>query len=301
MLIQGESGTGKELVAHGIHNASSRKNNRFVEINCAGLAENLLEAELFGYEKGAFTGAATSGKMGLFEAANGGSIFLDEIGEMSVHLQAKLLRVLQEKRFTRVAGIENVEVDVRVIASTNRDLQKEVKEGNFREDLLYRLNVVPIHLSPLRERKEDVPVLAKYFVDRFNQELGRNIQRIHPEAEQKLMRYDWPGNVRELRNVIERATILSDGDELHPDGLLLAQEVAEADPDPEPEGTGCGLLLTEDRSIASMEKALIAKVLEETMWRRMEAAKILGINRTTLYKKIKEYDLEPKVRTAMAG
>jgi len=289
VLVQGESGTGKELVAQSIHYSSDRRDKRFVEINCAALTESLLEAELFGYEKGAFTNALASGKLGLFEAGDGGTVFLDEVSEMGVNLQAKLLRVLQEKRFTRVGGIDTVSVDVRVIASTNRKLEEAVQEGQFREDLYYRLKVIPIHLPPLRERKEDIPLLTKYFIDHFNREFGKNVTAVSPEAEKKLNEYDWPGNVRELRNVIERAAILSGREELTPDLLLLSSD-RPAVPTSEDQ-----LPLDGIRSIAEVERMLIEKVLREKMWRRTEAANALGINRTTLYKKIKEYGIEPQM------
>ena len=289
VLVQGESGTGKELVAQSIHYASARRDKRLVEINCAALTESLLEAELFGYEKGAFTNALTGGKMGLFEAGDGGTVFLDEVSEMGVNLQAKLLRVLQEKRFTRVGGIDTVSVDVRVIASTNRKLEEAVQEGQFREDLYYRLKVIPIHLPPLRERKEDIPLLTKYFIDHFNREFGKNITAISPETERKLSDYDWPGNVRELRNVIERGAILTGREELTPDLLLLSSER------PSVPTSDDQLPLDGTRSIAEVERMLIEKVLREKMWRRTDAANALGINRTTLYKKIKEYGIEPQM------
>ncbi|MBE7444440.1 MAG: sigma-54-dependent Fis family transcriptional regulator [Planctomycetia bacterium] len=192
VLIQGESGTGKELVARAIHHLSSRKGGRFVDINCAALTESLLEAELFGYEKGSFTGAATTGKPGLFEVADKGTIFLDEIGEMGVTLQAKLLRILQERQFKRVGGINDIKIDVRVIASTNRNLEEEVESGNYRKDLYYRLKVLPIYVPPLRERKDDIMLLVKHFVHKFNNELKKNIHHIPPETERLLLEYTWP-------------------------------------------------------------------------------------------------------------
>ena len=289
VLVQGESGTGKELVAQSIHYASARRDKRFVEINCAALTESLLEAELFGYEKGAFTNALAGGKIGLFEAGDGGTVFLDEVTEMGVNLQAKLLRVLQEKRFTKVGGIDTVSVDVRVIASTNRKLEEAVQEGQFREDLYYRLKVIPICLPPLRERKDDIPLLTKYFIDHFNREFGKNLTAVSPEAEKNLIDYNWPGNVRELRNVIERGAILSGREELTPDLLLLSSL---RPPVPTSDDQ---LPLDGVRSIAEVERMLIEKVLREKMWRRTEAASALGINRTTLYKKIKEYGIEPQM------
>ncbi|HHT9126567.1 MAG TPA: sigma-54-dependent transcriptional regulator [Candidatus Brocadiia bacterium] len=284
VLIHGESGTGKELVARAIHNTSSRKDYRFMEINCAALTESLLEAELFGYEKGSFTGAAATGKLGLFEVANKGTVFLDEIGEMSISLQAKLLRVLQEWRFKRVGGVNDIEVDIRIIASTNRNLEEEVKQGTFRKDLFYRLNVLPIYIPPLRERKDDIIILTKHFLQKFNTEFGKNICQISEQVEKMLLDYEWPGNVRELRNVIERAVLLSSGDTLSPEHVMICPEKKEYVDKSEP--------VLEGRSMADMEKMLISKVLKETSWRRTEAAKILGINRTTLYNKIKEYGLK---------
>lgn len=284
VLIYGESGTGKELVARAIHNTSIRKDYRFMEINCAALTESLLEAELFGYEKGSFTGAAATGKPGLFEVANKGTVFLDEIGEMSISLQAKLLRVLQERRFKRVGGVNDIEVDIRIVASTNRNLEEEVKKGTFRKDLFYRLNVLPIYIPPLRERNDDIIILAKHFLQKFNTEFGKNIRQISEQVEKMLLDYSWHGNVRELRNVIERAVLLSSGDTLSPEHVMICPEKKEYVDAPEP--------VLESRSVADMEKVLIGKVLKETSWRRTEAAKILGINRTTLYNKIREYGLK---------
>ena len=284
VLIHGESGTGKELVARAIHNTSIRKDYRFMEINCAALTESLLEAELFGYEKGSFTGAAATGKPGLFEVANKGTVFLDEIGEMSISLQAKLLRVLQERRFKRVGGVNDIEVDIRIVASTNRNLEEEVKKGTFRKDLFYRLNVLPIYIPPLKERKDDIIILTKHFLQKFNVEFGKNIRQISEQVEKMLLDYSWPGNVRELRNVIERAVLLSSGDTLSPEHIMVFPEKKEYVDVSEP--------VLESRSMASMEKMLISKVLNETSWRRTEAAKILGINRTTLYNKIREYGLK---------
>ena len=285
VLIQGESGTGKELVAKAIHLASGRRDRRFMEVNCAALTESLLEAELFGYEKGAFTGAVTTGKTGLFEATNGGTIFLDEIGEMGLPLQAKLLRVLQEKRFKRVGGVEDVEVDVRIIASTNRDLSEMVKEGAFRLDLFYRLQVVPISISPLRERTDDIMPIARHYLDRFSAEMGKTFRGFEANARAALEAHAWPGNVRELKNIMERAVIMATGPTVGLDALLFGGSPIESKPKIEFE---MGNL-----SIAEMEKQLIHKVLDNTSWKRTEAARILGINRTTLYNKIRDYALEP--------
>ena len=207
VLLRGESGTGKELFAHAIHNDSDRKYHQFVRVNCAAISESLLESELFGYEEGAFTGARPGGKKGLFEEASGGTIFLDEIGELAPNIQAKLLRVLQEKEVIRVGGTRPIPVDVRVIAATNVHLEKAIQEKRFREDLYYRLNVLPISIPPLRFRKEDLPLLANHLIKKFNQEYGRNVEDIDDEAVRALMDYDWPGNVRELENVLGRAMI----------------------------------------------------------------------------------------------
>jgi len=287
VLITGESGTGKELVARAIHYTSSRRAKRFTEINCAALSESLLEAELFGYEKGAFTGAAIDGKVGLFEATEGGTIFLDEVGEMGVKLQAKLLRVLQEKTFRKVGGIETIQADVRVIASTNRDLHEQVREGKFREDLYYRLNVVPVRVPPLRERNEDILLIANYYLDKFNDTFNAGIAGFDPEVEKTLKVYHWPGNVRELKNVVERAVLMESGKRITDKFLMLKKE--------QPRAAAADSLLLTDRSLVSMEKQLIGCVLAETRWQRSEAAKILGIHRTTLAAKIKDYGLDSGV------
>ncbi|OOP57099.1 MAG: hypothetical protein AYP45_05250 [Candidatus Brocadia carolinensis] len=294
VLIQGESGTGKELVARAIHHLSSRKNGRFVDINCAALTESLLEAELFGYEKGSFTGAITTGKPGLFEVADKGTIFLDEIGEMGITLQAKLLRILQERQFKRVGGINDIKIDVRVIASTNRNLEEEVESDNFRKDLYYRLKVLPIYIPPLRERKDDIMLLVKHFVHKYNNEFNKNIHQIPLETEKMLLEYKWPGNIRELKNVIERAVLITGNGILHPElGVTIDLRKGCAE---NTNGMNTNVENNEAiniRSLANIERQHIQKVLNETSWRRTEAAKILGINRTTLYNKIKEYGLCP--------
>ncbi len=309
VLIQGESGTGKELVAKAIHRLSSRKNGRFVDINCAALTESLLEAELFGYEKGSFTGAATTGKQGLFEVADKGTIFLDEIGEMGITLQSKLLRILQERQFKRVGGLHDIKIDVRVIASTNRNLEEEVEAERFRKDLYFRLKVLPIYVPPLRERKDDIPLLVKHFVHKYNTEFKKNIHHIPPETEKILVEYSWPGNIRELKNVIERAVLIAAKETLSPElvapielikkvpGEILAVHAVPAEDAEDAGGTPAdgaeGGEKQDVRSLANIEKQYIQKVLKETSWRRTEAARILGINRTTLYNKIKEYGLGP--------
>ncbi len=283
VLIQGESGTGKELIANYIHIMSARNKYRFMEVNCAALTENLLEAELFGYEKGSFTGASTTGKAGLFEATQRGTMFLDEIGEMSLPLQAKLLRVLQERRFKRVGGVDDINVDVRIIASTNRDLEEEVKKGNFRKDLYYRLRVLPVYLCALRERKDDILPIVKYYVNNFNKEFNKDVNEIPSEIENILINYDWPGNVRELKNVVERAVLLSNNSTLSAEHLLLGSAIEKKDSGREEDI---------DQSISTVEKRHIVEILKETSWRMTKASKILGINRTTLYNKIKHYDIK---------
>jgi two-component system response regulator AtoC len=265
-----------------------------VDINCAALTESLLEAELFGYEKGSFTGATAAGKLGLFEVADNGTVFLDEIGEMGIALQAKLLRILQERQFKRVGGINDIKIDVRVIASTNRNLEEEVEAGNFRKDLYFRLKVLPIYVPPLRERKEDILLLVKHFVHKYNTELKKNIHHIPPETEKLLLEYHWPGNIRELKNVVERAVLIASNDTLSPEliaNIDLQKKVAVVDMDIKDSGETDGELNV--RSLANIEKEHIQRVLKETSWKRTEAAKILGINRTTLYNKIKEYGIDP--------
>jgi len=280
VLIQGESGTGKEMVARAIHASGDRAQKPFVAVSCAALAETLLESELFGHEKGAFTGAAQQ-KRGKFEMADGGTLFLDEIGDISPKLQVDLLRVLQERCFYRVGGSEEVRVDVRVIAATHVNLQQAVAEGRFREDLYYRLNVIQIQLPPLRERREDIPMLARHFVERLAHELGKDIADISEGALKILMDYHWPGNVRELENAVERAMVTCRGRSLdEPDFAFLAKNGA-AKPWSVPAGV----------SIEQMEKLLIAATLERTSGNIKESAAVLGIDRSTLYEKIKRYEI----------
>jgi two-component system response regulator AtoC len=294
VLIEGESGSGKELIARAIHHTSIRRDKPFVAVNCAALTETLLEAELFGYEKGAFTGAAATGKIGLFEAADGGTIFLDEIGEMGYELQAKLLRVLEDRKFLRVGGTENISVDVRVVASTNRNLQERVREGSFRQDLFFRLKVVTISTPPLRERKEDIPLLTRHFLDQFNRQFGRQIRGFTPDAERLLLSYPWPGNVRELRNVIESSVILETDEVISARQLCLDAARLAHEPTGRaaaPAGSGPPREDQDDKTIAAVERRHILRVLNETMWQRSHAASILGIHRTTLANKIREYGL----------
>ena len=278
VLIQGESGTGKELIARAIHFNSHRKNKPFVVANCSAYSQNLLESELFGHEKGSFTGAIRR-KVGRFEMANGGTIFLDEIGEVSTPTQILLLRVLQDHRFERVGGEETLEVDVRVIAATNKNLMDEMKKGTFREDLYYRLNVIPIFVSPLRERKDDIPLLASHFLQKFNHERGKEITSFSPEVMEIFLKHSWPGNVRELENVIDHAIIIAKQDKIFPRDLpqpLLQRTM-----------TTQKLITLQD-----YEKDLILKTLKETNWNKHKTAKRLNINRSTLYGKMKRYGFE---------
>ncbi len=284
VLIMGESGTGKEVIANAIHHNSPRAGEPFIKVSCAALPETLLESELFGHEKGAFTGAVAR-REGRFQLAHGGSIFLDEVGEMSPALQTKLLRVLQEKEFEPLGGARTVKVDIRVIAATNRDLEREVKEGRFREDLYYRLNVVPIVLPPLRERREDIPLLADHFLALFREKNGKPIKAISGKALDLLVRYDWPGNVRELENVIERAVILCRDEVLVPADLPPQIRMLSEQEGDDPPAIRSGMSLDE------MERALIVKTLDETGGNRTRAAEILGINRRTLQNKLRQYGL----------
>jgi DNA-binding NtrC family response regulator len=277
VLIQGESGTGKELIARAIHFNSDRKNKPFVVANCSAYSQNLLESELFGHEKGSFTGAIRR-KTGRFELAHGGTIFLDEIGEVSPPTQILLLRVLQDHRFERVGGEETLEVDVRVIAATNKNLMEEIRKGTFREDLYYRLNVIPIFVPPLRERKDDVPLLASHFLQKFCQEKGKDVTSISPDVMEILLAHSWPGNVRELENVIQHAIIIAKQEKILPKDLpqyLLQQP----------------LPTKQLISLQDHEKNLIMKTLEETNWNKHQTAKRLKINRSTLYGKMKRYGL----------
>jgi two-component system response regulator HydG len=279
VLIQGESGTGKELVARAIHSQSLRRHKAFVVINCSAYPTTLLESELFGHEKGAFTGAIRQ-KTGRFEQADGGTVFLDEIGEISPTAQIKLLRILQSQKFERVGGEETLGVDVRILAATNKDLLQEVKDGNFREDLYYRLNVIPIHLPPLRERRNDIPLLARHFLNLFASEQDISAQRISPEAMRQLLDYDWPGNVRELENSIEHATVIAKGRYIEVSDLPIAVK-----------HPGTKSKTGPDRSIMENERKLLREVLEECGWNKKEAAIRLGISRSTLYDKLKKFQI----------
>jgi DNA-binding NtrC family response regulator len=280
VLIQGESGTGKEMIARAIHYSGDRAAKPFIAVSCAALAETLLESELFGHEKGAFTGANQQ-KPGKFEMADGGTIFLDEIGDISSKLQCDLLRVLQERCFYRVGGSQEVRVDARVIAATHVNLQQAVAEGKFRDDLFYRLNVIEIRIPPLRDRREDVPLLARHFLERLSHELGKDVADFSEGALKLLMDYNWPGNVRELENAVERAMVTCRGRLLSEDDFgFLAQNGAQ-----KPWAIPAGMTLQE------MEKQLIAATLQRTGGNIKEAASILGIDRSTMYEKIKKYEI----------
>ncbi|MBI3307116.1 MAG: nif-specific transcriptional activator NifA [Candidatus Omnitrophica bacterium] len=296
VMLRGESGTGKELVAHAIHYSSDRSDGPFIKVSCAALPETLLESELFGYEKGAFTGAAAT-KKGRFEMSHEGTLFLDEIGDIPMSTQVKLLRVLQEKEFERVGGTETLRVDIRLITATNRDLEKAVREGKFREDLYYRLNVVPIFLPALRERKEDIPLLVKHFLEKANHDNHKNVHYISDEAMEYLMNYAWPGNVRELENALERATILCQGDTLTPDlfpipGTKSNPVLASFNP-PDPysllEMPGTHSL---PETVENLERQMIERAMKQTAGNQRKAAKILGITERMLGYKIKLYSIK---------
>jgi len=277
VLITGESGTGKELIAQAIHGNSQRCYLPFIAVSCGALPDSLLESELFGFEKGAFTGADHT-KKGRFELADKGTLFLDEIGDISLKTQVDLLRVLQQKEFRRLGGQEEIKVDVRILAATNQDLKKAISENRFREDLFYRLNVISIHVPSLRERKEDIPLLAKAFVRRYCLELNKEPVKIASSAMQLLMDYNWPGNIRELENVIERALVIGRGPEIVTEDLPFS-----------PRELGTKALPS---SLKLMEKMHIKKILEETDWNISKAARVLEIDRQTLYNKIEKYHIE---------
>ncbi|SFG70346.1 two-component system, NtrC family, response regulator AtoC [Desulfotomaculum arcticum] len=292
VLIQGESGTGKEVVARAIHNNSRRSNRPFIKINCGSIPEHLMESELFGHEKGAFTGAIYQ-KPGKFELAHSGTVFLDEIGELPLHTQVKLLRVLQEKEFERVGGTKCIKVDVRILAATNRNLKTMVEEGNFREDLYYRINVVNIKIPPLRERKDDISLLVNHFLNKYTKKYNKEISGIYQNAMTSLVNYNWPGNVRELKNICEQAVVMSrsaaimfedlplplNGD------LMLGNNHSNSLP----------LVINKNKTlkevVAEVEKQMILAALNANNWNRQETAKALGLNRRSLYSKMKEFDL----------
>ncbi len=277
VLVTGESGTGKELIARAIHSNGPRRYNPFITASCGAMPEGLLESELFGHEKGAFTGALYT-KRGRFELADGGTLFLDEIGEISPKTQVNLLRILDEKSFMRVGGMEQITVDVRVVSATNRDLKKAIREGAFREDLFYRLNVVSIQLPPLRERKEDIPLLANHFLGKFRAQTNKRIERISARAMELMMEHSWPGNVRELENAIERAVVVGKKSEVIPEDLPFFKPGT-------PEKTGV-------KALRERERIHILQTLDENGWNISKTAEDLEIDRVTLYNKIKKYNLE---------
>ena len=279
VLVTGESGTGKELVADAIHSLSSRADGPLIKVNCASLSPTLLESELFGHEKGAFTGAVSQ-KKGRFELADGGTIFLDEIGEIDQNTQIKILRVLQERCFERVGGEETVSVDVRIVAATNRNLEQEIRNGNFREDLYYRLNVVHIEVPPLRERKEDIPLLISSFIDTFNQEDGRHVEGFTNSARKALLAYSWPGNIRELRNTVESCVVLARGAMIDVDEL--PPHIASRDEN-ETVSINVGTTLEE------AEKKIILSTVAHYKGNKTKAAEVLAIGRKTLHRKLEEY------------
>lgn len=308
VLLLGETGTGKELIAHAIHDLSQRRERSFVRVNCGALSESLLESELFGHVRGAFTGAIDN-RTGRFEAAHKGTIFLDEINSTTLHLQVKLLRVLQEREFERVGDTKSVQVDTRVIAASNRDLLELAEEGTFREDLYYRLNVVPIYLPPLRERTEDIPQLVTFFLNLYNEQNDRYVVHIDPRAIEAMQKYHWPGNVRELQNVVERVVVMAQGDELTLELLPSAVKTGR-----QPRSLGTRAMdfesLTDElvhkglkdaaeadedllsRIVEPVERRVISEVMTSTDGVQIKAAARLGINRNTLHKKLKQYGLD---------
>jgi sigma-54 specific flagellar transcriptional regulator A len=291
LIINGESGCGKGMIARAIHGNSNRKAKPFITINCGAIPENLLESELFGHVRGAFTGATTS-KTGKFELAKGGTIFLDEIGDMSPSLQVKILRVLEEKEFEQVGGIKTMAAEVRIIAATHRDLEALVKEKTFREDLYYRLNVIPVKVPSLRERKSDIPLLTSHFLDVFNNKCATDVEDISPDAMNLLKQHSWPGNVRELKNMVERIVVLKGEGVVEPqdlpDSIMGDMDSSAASPAIEISEDGINL----NSAVTEFEKTLILESLNRTNWIKNKAAKLLHLNRTTLVEKIKRYKLQ---------
>jgi transcriptional regulator with GAF, ATPase, and Fis domain len=290
IMIYGESGTGKELVARAIHFNSERNNSPLVAVNCGAIPEELLESELFGHEKGAFTGAIRT-RIGRFELANGGSIFLDEIGDMSPALQVKVLRVLQEKQFERIGGVKTLQVDVRIIAATNQDLEKAIAEKRFREDLFYRINVIPIHLPPLRERRVDIPILANHFLRKFNKLKRKTVERIAPEVMEYLLRYSWPGNVRELENLIEMIVVLKEDGDIEftdlPDKIVMLPPTGNLTNGIEITDQG----INYNDLVDQLERDLLASALEKAGGAKNRAAKLLNLNRTTFVEKLRRFKI----------
>ncbi len=290
VLITGESGTGKELIAQILHYMSNRKDKPFVKVNCAAIPETLLEEELFGHEKGAFTGAHQQ-KPGKFEIANNGTMFLDEIGDMTLSTQTKILRVIQEREFERIGGVKPIKVDVRLIAATNRDLMQAISEGKFREELYYRLNVMPIHLPPLRERQSDIPLLAEHFIKKYNKRFNKNIKGIMPEANDILLKYNWPGNIRELENLIQRGVVLAK-DEIGAEIIPLCPPLLKGgEGGLFEEAEELPMLKRAEKGREELEKEMILEALKMEKWRREETAKRLKISRKSLHNKMKKYGL----------
>jgi transcriptional regulator with GAF, ATPase, and Fis domain len=314
VIVFGESGTGKELIARALHHNSLRAKNPFIAVNCAAIPHDLLESELFGYEKGSFTGAMQT-RVGRMELATEGTVFLDEIGDMPLTLQVKLLRVLAEQEIDRIGGSKSIKIDARVIAATNRNLEEDVKNGKFREDLFYRLNVIPIHMPPLRERKTDIPLLANYFIQSFNKKRNKNVKGISDQAMEILANYAWPGNIREMANFMERMVVLSNGHTLTPHDLpekvvsgMSKSDWEPAPPEPEPQEDAGSVLqkslkksfflgLPEEgivlkQVVEDFERELILEALEKSDWVKNKAAILLGLNRTTLVEKIKKLNIK---------
>jgi two-component system, NtrC family, response regulator AtoC len=293
ILILGESGTGKDLISHAIHYESSRRDRPFNAINCAAIPENLMESEIFGHERGAFTDARAL-KKGMFEITDGGTLFLDEISEMTLGMQAKLLRVLEGQSFRRVGGVKNINVDVRVIVASNRNLEEAVRVSKFRQDLYFRLAIIPMHLRPLREHKEDIPALLEHFIRHYNEKFRKNIQSLTKEAEELLMNYDWPGNIRELKNAIERVMILAEGNRIS--AKYLPIRISEGAPAPAPSDDGDAngeiRLPAGGLSLCGVEKELIRQALDRTRGNKTTASRLLRITRDTLRYKVKKYSLE---------
>jgi DNA-binding NtrC family response regulator len=297
VLIYGQSGTGKELIARAIHFNSPRREKQFVPVDCAVLSENLLESELFGHVRGSFTGAVTT-KPGLFEVADGGTVFLDEVGNISLSIQAKLLRVLQEREFTPVGGTKAKKVDIRLIAATNKDLEKMIKEETFREDLYYRLNIVPIYLPALRERQEDIPLLAVHFLKKYAEEMGKAIKGFTPEAMEKLMRYPWPGNVRELENVIERTVVMIDDEMVRVEHLILPgqqeKEILENQIPMTSEELKEVKKQVREKAVEEIERAFVLNALERHQWNVTRAAEEVGMLRPNFQAMMRKYNLRAR-------
>jgi sigma-54 specific flagellar transcriptional regulator A len=289
IMLNGETGTGKGLIARAIHKASGRNDQPFVQINCGATPEGLLESEFFGYRRGAFTGA-TADKAGKFEIAQGGTIFLDEIGDMSADLQVKVLRVLEEGEFERVGGNETIKTDARIIAATHRDLEEEVQKGNFREDLFYRLYVIPVMLPNLTKRKSDIPCLVAYFIEQFSFKKNSAPAKFSDDAMKVLVNYSWPGNVRELKNLIERLVVLHEGEQILPEDLPKKMRAASSRGVQRKTLNGDGISF--NTAVSEFEKALIISALDKTNWIKNQAAQLLKVKRTTLVEKIKRYNLE---------